>query len=153
MEALVLLSVVTPPTLHGIPSAQESSAYEPPTQFALISPQPTAHPSDSSSVDSRPVDSSLPFRTSELDPSPQTRFSPKTFFSLGSQSGISYFKRKTISNELFDLALLIAFELVRNGNLISPPFDPGGPVDIIKVLDDGLLANPHDDQSVAHLKI
>ncbi|GAB2300715.1 hypothetical protein Dimus_034752 [Dionaea muscipula] len=136
---------------------------------------------NSTPVDSNPVNSSLPFRISELDPSPQTRHSPKTFSSPGSQSAISrlanvaddgneskinvdlsmeslnlaqkvfaeMFKRDTISNGLFDHALLITLELVRNRNLISPLFDPGGPIDIIKVLDKGPLANPYDQQSVS----
>ncbi|GAB2270111.1 hypothetical protein Dimus_038822 [Dionaea muscipula] len=66
----IVPSVVTLSTLHGLPSAQEPSAYEPPTQCILVPPQPTFRPSDSSSVDSSPIDSSLSFRTSKLDSSP-----------------------------------------------------------------------------------
>ncbi|GAB2287397.1 hypothetical protein Dimus_021775 [Dionaea muscipula] len=165
MEALVSLLAVIPPTPYGLPSVQEPSAHEPPTQFALVPPQPTARPSDSSSVDSIPVDSSLLFRISELDPfhSLQTRLSPETSSSSGSQSAISrlanvvddshefkinvdlsidssdlaqkafaeMFKKEKISNWLFDVVILLTFELVRNGNPIGPPFHPDGPVDII----------------------
>ncbi|GAB2273808.1 hypothetical protein Dimus_039050 [Dionaea muscipula] len=158
-STIVSSSVVTSPTPHSLPSVQEPSVYESPTQFTLVPPQLTVRPSDSCLVDSNLVDSSLPFRTSKLDSSSQTRLSPETFSSLGSQSAISrlvkvandcheskinvdlnmetsdlaqkvfveMFERETISNGLFDLALLITFELVRNENLIDLPFDPGGP--------------------------
>ncbi|GAB2285200.1 hypothetical protein Dimus_019651 [Dionaea muscipula] len=126
----------------------------------LVPPSTVTPPShDSTSVDFNPVDSSLSFRISKLDSSPQTHLNPETFFNLGFSSAISrlvkvtnddheskinvnlsmdgsdhaqkafaeMFKKETISNGLFDLALLITFELVRNGNLIGLPFDPGGP--------------------------
>ncbi|GAB2267599.1 hypothetical protein Dimus_002581 [Dionaea muscipula] len=86
---IIVPSTVTPSTPHGLPLVYELSAYEPPTQSTLIPPQPTVCPSDSSSVDSDPVDSSLSFRISKLDSSPQTRRSPEIFSKPGFPSTIS----------------------------------------------------------------
>ncbi|GAB2267596.1 hypothetical protein Dimus_002578 [Dionaea muscipula] len=87
--SIIVPSAVTPSTPHGLPSVHEPSAYEPPTQSTLVPPQPTVRPSDSSSVDSDPVDSSLSFRISKLDSSPQTRLSPEIFSKPGFPSTIS----------------------------------------------------------------
>ncbi|GAB2287889.1 hypothetical protein Dimus_022244 [Dionaea muscipula] len=79
----IIPSTVTSSTPHDLPSAQEPSAYEPPTQSNLDPPQLTVRLSDSSSVDSSHVDSSMSFRTTKLDSSPQTRISQETFSNPG----------------------------------------------------------------------
>ncbi|GAB2275029.1 hypothetical protein Dimus_009797 [Dionaea muscipula] len=79
VSSIIVPLVVTLSTMHDLPSAQEPSAYEPPTQSTLIPSQPVVRPSDSNSVDSNPVDSNLSFRTSKLDSFSQTRVNPETF--------------------------------------------------------------------------
>ncbi|GAB2284365.1 hypothetical protein Dimus_018819 [Dionaea muscipula] len=69
-------------------SALEPSACEPLIQSTLVPPQLTVRPSDSTAVDSSSVDSSLSFRTSKLDSSPQTRLNSETFSNTGFPSTI-----------------------------------------------------------------
>ncbi|GAB2279262.1 hypothetical protein Dimus_013908, partial [Dionaea muscipula] len=45
---------------------------------------------------------------------------------LAEKAFTEMFKKEAISNGLFDLALLITFELVTNEDLIGLPFDPSG---------------------------
>ncbi|GAB2276579.1 hypothetical protein Dimus_039198 [Dionaea muscipula] len=80
----IVPSVVTQSILHDVSSAQEPSAYEQPTQSTLVPLQSIIRPSDSGQVDS-----SLSFRTSKLDSSPQTHLNPDPFSSPGFQSAIS----------------------------------------------------------------